>query len=94
MGLSKGPSARGRIDPGMRTNLSRFTVGFSDWAWESVLEEVPVFPRAWQVGRYLGGYAERYVRGEVVRLGCRVVGTVREVDDDRARWIVQWVWDR
>ncbi|KAH8426065.1 uncharacterized protein LDX57_003806 [Aspergillus melleus] len=98
-GVPSASATRGLIDPMMRTNLSRFTVGFSDWAWESVLHEgaVPMFPQAWQVGRYLGGYAERYVngmRGGEVRLGCRVVRTVREMEGERARWIVQWVCER
>ncbi|THC89948.1 hypothetical protein EYZ11_010584 [Aspergillus tanneri] len=85
---------RGFIDPAMRTNLSRFTVGFSDLAWESVIEgsDVPMFPQAWQVGRYLEKYAELYVPREVLRFGRKVVGTVREknVDSD-VRWTVQWV---
>lgn len=65
----------------MRTNLSRFTVSFSDLAWESVLggTDVPMFPQAWQVGRYLETYTERYLSDQVVRLGCEVVHAVREV---------------
>lgn len=73
----------------MRTNLSRFTVGFSDLAWESVLgdkEVVPMFPRAWQVGLYLERYADRYVPSEVVRLGCEVLRTVR----GEGGWWVEW----
>lgn len=55
----------------MRTNLSRFTVAFSDLAWTSVdLSEPataappsqgpPMFPRAWEVGRYLKTYADKF----------------------------------
>ncbi|KGO68263.1 FAD-dependent pyridine nucleotide-disulfide oxidoreductase [Penicillium italicum] len=49
------------LDPRMRTNLSRFTVAFSDLDWESVIPEadVPIFPQARQVGEYLTCYAER-----------------------------------
>ncbi|PLB43704.1 FAD/NAD(P)-binding domain-containing protein [Aspergillus steynii IBT 23096] len=103
----RGGRGRGLIDPAMRTNLSRFTVGFSDLAWESVGgigdgdgDRVPMFPAAWQVGRYLEGYAERYLPAEVMRLGCRVVRTVREMVGEgegeraRARWVLQWVCER
>ncbi|OJJ49799.1 hypothetical protein ASPZODRAFT_22518 [Penicilliopsis zonata CBS 506.65] len=79
----------------MRTNLSRFTVAFSDLAWESVLGEdtlVPLFPRARQVGRYLETYAERYVPAESIRLGHRVVNTVRD-DQGSIRWTVTFVHD-
>ncbi|KAF7170364.1 hypothetical protein CNMCM5623_002787 [Aspergillus felis] len=90
---SKDHGAGGPVNPSMRTNLSRFTVSFSDLAWESVLgtADVPMFPQAWQVGRYLETYAERYLPDEVVRLGCEVVRAVREVVGGRPRWTVQWV---
>ncbi|KAF7113584.1 hypothetical protein CNMCM5793_002940 [Aspergillus hiratsukae] len=91
--FSRAHEAAGPVDPSMRTNLSRFTVSFSDLAWESVLGavDVPMFPQAWQVGRYLETYAERYLSAEVVRLGCEVVRAVREVAGGRPRWTVQWV---
>ncbi|PWY77342.1 FAD/NAD(P)-binding domain-containing protein [Aspergillus heteromorphus CBS 117.55] len=92
-------ASRGLISPSMRTNLSRFSVAFSDLAWESVLgdadadAEVPVFPQAWQVGRYLEKYAERYIPDGVLRLGAEVVQTDRgvAVDGLRAGWTVRWV---
>ncbi|PKX94191.1 uncharacterized protein P174DRAFT_389324 [Aspergillus novofumigatus IBT 16806] len=91
--VSKDHGAAGPVNPSMRTNLSRFTVSFSDLAWESVLgsTDVPMFPQAWQVGRYLETYAERYLPDEVVRLGCEVVRAVRKVVGGRPRWTVQWV---
>jgi hypothetical protein len=60
-----------KCSPDMRTNLSRFTVAFSDLAWSSVdlshPESVaaspltpPIFPKAWQVGRYLARYAQKF----------------------------------
>lgn len=72
----------------MRTNLSRFTVAFSDLAWESVLagNGVPMFPQAWQVGLYLEKYAERYIPAAMIRLRCEVVGTARA----GTRWTVRW----
>ncbi|CAG8907771.1 unnamed protein product [Penicillium egyptiacum] len=82
------------LDPRMRTNLSRFTVAFSDLAWESVIRDadVPVFPQARQVGEYLACYAERYIPTHVLRLGCRVVRTIRKVEDGgNAKWNIQWV---
>src|SRR5687768_10149861 len=45
-----------KCSPDMRTNLSRFTVAFSDLSWTSVNQDPPqssvisppMFPRAWQ----------------------------------------------
>lgn len=59
-----------KCDPEMRTNLSRFTVAFSDLSWSSVdlsnpvtgspaAPSMPMFPKAWHVGRYLEKYSER-----------------------------------
>lgn len=81
------------IDPSMRTNLSRFTVSFSDYAWESTstgANEIALFPQACQVGRYLEGYSERYVPKDVLRLGCRVVRTQRNLTEEGQRWTVEW----
>ncbi|KAJ5418985.1 uncharacterized protein N7487_002535, partial [Penicillium crustosum] len=82
------------LDPRMRTNLSCFTVAFSDLSWESVIPDadVPVFPQARQVGDYLACYAERYIPTHVLRLGCRVVNTIRRVENrGDPKWNVQWV---
>ncbi|GLA92745.1 hypothetical protein AtubIFM57143_009100 [Aspergillus tubingensis] len=84
--------AERRLNPWIRTNLSRFTVAFSDLAWESVIgeEELSMFPQARQVGQYLEKYANLYIPKGVLRLGKEVVRTVRETDGLRARWTVQW----
>jgi hypothetical protein len=64
-----------KCSPHMRTNLSRFTVSFSDLSWQSVTLEngdkenakptattpPPMFPEAWQVGRYLQEYADKFI---------------------------------
>lgn len=83
------------LDPRMRTNLSRFTVAFSDLAWESVIPgvDIPIFPQARQVGQYLACYTERYIPREVLRLGCRVVQTLRK-EADEPKWNVQWTQQR
>ncbi|KAF1914840.1 hypothetical protein BDU57DRAFT_305818 [Ampelomyces quisqualis] len=60
-----------KCSPAMRTNLSRFTVAFSDLSWCSVdlidpateapsSQAPPMFPTAWQVGRYLNAYAHKF----------------------------------
>ena len=59
----------GMVHPQMVANQSKHTVQFSDLAWE---EDDPEFPRAWQVGRYLQRYLERYCQGATLRLGTRV----------------------
>jgi hypothetical protein len=55
-----------------------------------------MFPRAWQVRKYLEEYAGRYVPEGVVRLGRRVVKTARKRKEAGlgARWEVQWIDDR
>ncbi|KAJ5291589.1 FAD-dependent pyridine nucleotide-disulfide oxidoreductase [Penicillium angulare] len=90
-------NAPGSLDPSMRTNLSRFTVAFSDLSWESVLEtpNVPMFPQARQVCQYLRAYRKRYIPDDVVRLGCRVLKTVRKTKDGHtARWEISWEKER
>ncbi|KAJ6180851.1 hypothetical protein N7519_011312 [Penicillium mononematosum] len=62
------------LDPRMRTNLSRFTVAFSDLAWESVIPnaDIPIFSSG--------------------QTGCRVVRTIRKVEDEGdPKWNVHWV---
>ncbi|KAI9788950.1 MAG: hypothetical protein M1833_002793 [Piccolia ochrophora] len=91
---------RGLVQPNMPTNLSRFLVSFSDLAWESVdLRSasghrsdgfVPVFPKAWQVNRYLLEYSKRYLPQDLIRLNSRVVRTKREVSEGRQGWLVEW----
>ncbi|TKA77645.1 hypothetical protein B0A55_04604, partial [Friedmanniomyces simplex] len=70
----------GFLAPQTPTNLSRFTVGFGDLDWNEVdLRSkhsrdaasadaeplpVPMFPRAWQVNRYLEEYRKRYIPDE------------------------------
>lgn len=87
----------GTLDARMRTNLSRFTVAFSDLSWESVMgdADIPMFPQAGQVGRYLAAYAERFVPRDVLRLGCRVTRTARTAETEKgSRWKVEWVQER
>ncbi|KAH7073102.1 hypothetical protein BKA63DRAFT_416767 [Paraphoma chrysanthemicola] len=59
-----------KCSPDMRTNLSRFTVAFSDFSWSSIdlpdgtsapsTRAPPMFPKAWQVGKYLDSYAKEF----------------------------------
>lgn len=86
----------GRLDPWMRTNLSRFTVAFSDLAWESVITdaEIPMFPYAIEVGIYLTKYRERYIPWNLLRLGHKVVRSTRRVEQGAIRWKLYWVIDR
>ncbi|KAL1864291.1 hypothetical protein VTK73DRAFT_5965 [Phialemonium thermophilum] len=59
----------GMVHPMMVANQSRHTVQFSDFAWDP---RSPQFPRAWQVGRYLHRYLDRYCGDAELRLGARV----------------------
>ncbi|RKU45325.1 hypothetical protein DL546_007485 [Coniochaeta pulveracea] len=53
----------------MVANQSKHTVQFSDLAWE---EDAPQLPRAWQIGRYLERYRDRYCKDADIRLGSNV----------------------
>ena len=87
----------------MRTNLSKYTVVFSDLAWESVNikpelrngtagpsstdgNPVPIFPKAWQVNRYLAEYARRYIPEDVISLSTEVQRAERLEKDGRVSW--------
>ncbi|KAJ4345098.1 hypothetical protein N0V95_005911 [Ascochyta clinopodiicola] len=90
------PSEYGhKCSPDMRTNLSRFTVAFPDLSWSSVDLSDPVtgapspatppmFPRAWQVGRYLEKYTEKFGLRSSIFLNRKVVNA--EILDDMKTW--------
>ncbi|KAI9851176.1 MAG: hypothetical protein M1838_004285 [Thelocarpon superellum] len=93
-------------DPDMKTNLSKYTVCFSDLAWESVplhvgsngtpstssnvAQLIPMLPRAWQVGRYLQTYVAKYLPPSCVRLNSQVIRATREKAGIDPRWTVEW----
>jgi hypothetical protein len=92
-----------KCDPQMRTNLSRFTVAFSDLSWTSVnlsdpAEAAPApvtppfFPRAWQVGRYLDTYAHKFGVAPTIVFSRRVISTV--ASEDFSRWQVTCLDDK
>ncbi|KAH6671027.1 flavin-containing monooxygenase-like protein [Halenospora varia] len=72
---------QGMINPDMCTNQSKHTVSFSDLAWA---EEIPSFPKAWQVGQYLERYIKTYP-GYEIRKNTRIV----KAEQDNGRWRVQ-----
>lgn len=86
----------GFLGPETPTNLSRYTVGFSDLDWKSVkldpadeTQQVPLFPKAWQVNRYLLAYAEKLPQ-DTIKLGHRVMKTERIVSEGQnpATWMI------
>jgi hypothetical protein len=64
----------GIINPDMNTNLSQFTVCFSDLAWDTLdLKPSPnIFPKAWQVNRYLETYAQKFLPEGIVKFRAKV----------------------
>ena len=86
-------STGGFLSPYTPTNLSRFTVGFSDLDWNSVdydnhqangvpngdsgLDSVPMFPKAWMANKYLQTYRERYISDGIIKCSREVVEAVR-----------------
>lgn len=88
-----------KCSPEMPTNLSRFTVAFSDLSWTSVdlrdepdepHVQVPIFPKAWHVGRYLETYAKKYIPYNIVSFNRTVVNSKRELVNGSWRWTVQY----
>lgn len=81
----------GYLSPQTPTNLSKFTVGFSDLSWQSLgtgESHVPMFPAATQVGQYLELYRDRYVPSSTFKFGHCVVSADRVKQDDGYRWKV------
>lgn len=78
----------GIINPIMRTNQSKFTMGFSDLSWES-LGSFPVYPRASDVYGYLEEYFNRYIPRESVRFGT-TVKSVEHISDEAIHGITRW----
>lgn len=87
-------STRGTfLSPYTPTNLSRFTVGFSDLDWnsinfhgtqangfqhgENIHERPPMFPKAWMANRYLETYSEKYIPSGIIQCSREVVGVER-----------------
>lgn len=83
----------GYLSPHTPTNLSRFTVAFSDLDWRSVdfqnnhnsgvhngssqAHEIPMFPKAWQVNRYLETYRQKFIPDGVLHYQHEVINAVR-----------------
>ncbi|KAM0719522.1 hypothetical protein Q7P37_003652 [Cladosporium fusiforme] len=72
------------LSPYTPTNLSKFTVGFSDLSWESIglgadgnTTEPPMFPRAWQANRYLEAYRKKFIPEGVIKYSHKVTRTAR-----------------
>ncbi|OBT79023.1 hypothetical protein VF21_02488 [Pseudogymnoascus sp. 05NY08] len=81
----------GYLSPRTPTNLSKFTVGFSDLSWQSLGtggSHVPMFPAAAQVGQYLELYKDSYVPSSTFKFGHCVISADRVEHNGRHRWKV------
>lgn len=66
----------GYLHPDTPTNLSRFTVAFSDLDWNAIgLDSVPMFPKAWQVNQYLEAYRTKNVPSDCFRFRHHITKT-------------------
>ena len=86
----------GFLSPATPTNLSRFTVSFSDLDWNAVdldlpstiangqRDPCPMFPKAWMANRYLEEYRKRYIPQDAIECGRSVLKVKRDFD----RWVV------
>jgi hypothetical protein len=52
--------------------------------------EVPMFPRAHQVGKYLQTYANMYIPSEHLKLNCEVIRASRDHRDNIGKWKIEW----
>jgi cation diffusion facilitator CzcD-associated flavoprotein CzcO len=76
------------VNPDMCTNISRHVVSFSDFAWPEGTRE---FPKAWEVGRYLERYAERYrLTNKEIRTGWKVVWAKRNENNHLENGLKRW----
>lgn len=86
------------LSPHTPTNLSKFTVGFSDLSWDSVglnkdesAAGAPMFPKAWQVNAYLEAYQKRFIPDAVIKYGCEVTNASRRkmlAKGAKEHWVV------
>ncbi|KAJ9645351.1 hypothetical protein H2199_003357 [Coniosporium tulheliwenetii] len=103
-----------KCSPGMATNLSRFTVAFSDLSWNSVdlgegtqdttetrngnldpgTRQIPMFPKAWQVGRYLQNYASKFIPSSCISLNSSVTSAEHIKHEGGEKWKVVWATPR
>ncbi|KAI9842446.1 MAG: hypothetical protein M1837_007115 [Sclerophora amabilis] len=51
---------------------------------------VAMFPKAWQMGRYIKTYAEMYIPANVVCLNSKVISVTRARDGESHRWHLEW----
>ncbi|WPA96848.1 uncharacterized protein RHO25_001456 [Cercospora beticola] len=66
----------GYLHPDTPTNLSRFTVAFSDLDWNAIgLDSVPMFPKAWQVNQYLEAYRTKNIPSDCFRFRHHITKT-------------------
>ncbi|KAG0639155.1 hypothetical protein HOY80DRAFT_1022705 [Tuber brumale] len=72
------------LNPGMRTNLSRYSCVFPELAYEP---GISMLPTAREVGEYLERFRRRYIPDECLRLGCAVVKIGRV---EGGGWSVGW----
>ncbi|KFY26565.1 hypothetical protein V493_04020 [Pseudogymnoascus sp. VKM F-4281 (FW-2241)] len=83
--------SEGYLSPSTPTNLSKFTVAFSDLSWQSLGDgksHVPMFPAAARVGQYLELYRDRYVPSSTIKFQHRIISADRIEHDDGHRWKV------
>ena len=71
----------------MRTNVSRWCMGFSDYSWP---DGADVYPTCHDVHHYLLGYATQFGLLSHMRLGC----CVTHVEQTGQRWAVTWTQRR
>jgi len=72
------------LNPGMRTNLSRYSCVFPELAYEP---GVSMLPTAKEVGEYLERYRRRHIPDECLKLGC-AVANVGKVEG--GGWSITW----
>ena len=83
----------GFLPPNMPTNLSKYTVGFSDLSWDSMKfnnKPAPTFPKAWQAQEYLEEYASRYIPQDAIVLQSEVKFADTILQDSKPAWKIKY----
>ncbi len=71
---------------GLTTNLSKHTCRFSEWPWP---EDMPMYPSATDMGRYLDSYAQQFLDPTCFQYQCQVTN-IEATSSNGSGYRVDW----
>lgn len=78
------------VDLELRPSSSQNGVGISEHNAAKTIRAAPMFPKAWQVGRYLATYAKRFIPPDCILLNRRIDTAERIEADGSMKWRLRW----